>query len=116
MLDRSPDPLMYDKDTETDANVMAVYGSLLYAIHDCDNYHQLQTLADDYITLYKALSQKRRYADHEKEALSHFFCECDAYAPDDDEIWDTEDARDFINSAQLKKVASETLQKLDLHK
>lgn len=89
------------------------YGSLLSSICHCDDYHELQTLADEFIGLYKRLERSSsRGIDVEDRALSYFFCECDAYAPDDDEIWGTDVASTFINSAQLREAAALTLTQL----
>ncbi len=95
---------------------LADYGLLLYFIYHCDDCHELQTLADEYIGLYKGLKKsKSLYRDNERKTLSDFFCECDAYAPEDDSIWTTEDASMYINSTQLREAAGRTLTQLEVY-
>ena len=90
---------------------VADYGDIIAEIVSTKDKLQLQKLADEYMERYKRLAKISRYSSNEEQALSDFFCECDAYSPVDDEIW-AEAASTCINGAQLRKAASCTLQKL----
>ena len=91
----------------TNPDPMSLYGSLLSTICHCEDPHRLQTLAKEFMALYQKINLK--YQLEEELALSDLFFECEAYYPDDDEVWDTVYADICANSAQLRKAAEITL-------
>ncbi|KAJ3177372.1 hypothetical protein HDU85_005917 [Gaertneriomyces sp. JEL0708] len=87
------------------------YGNVLYSIMHAD-HDELSDLVKGFMTLYMQQDHSG-YGESEKEALSNMYCECEAYEPDESDVWNTEFKVNAANKDNVRSMVCDVLTTLE---